>query len=154
MGVEIERKFLVTGDGWREGAGELFKQGYLCADSKRSVRVRRTSKGAKLTIKGVQDSLVSRYEFEYDIPVADADSILASLCIQPIIEKTRYRVTVGAHLWEVDEFHGANAGLVVAEIELTSEDEVFNKPAWVGKEVSDDPRYLNSSLATKPYSSW
>ena len=154
MGREIERKFLVAGDGWRAtGPGCRLRQGYLCIELERSVRVRVAREAAWLTIKG-RGSGVTRLEFEYPIPPADAERLLAELCLQPIIDKTRYEVRHGEHLWEVDEFHGANAGLVVAEIELQDEAEHFPRPDWLGEEVSSDPRYLNANLVHAPFCGW
>jgi adenylate cyclase len=154
MGQEIERKFLVTGTGWRPvGPGRRLRQGYLCIEPERSVRVRIGGELAWLTVKG-RGSGVTRLEFEYLIPVVEAERLLAELCIQPIIDKTRYEVHHGDHLWEVDEFHGANAGLVVAEIELQDETERFERPDWLGEEVSSDPRYLNANLVHAPFSGW
>ncbi len=154
MATEIERKFLLANDGWRAGAvGRRYRQGYLSTDKARTVRVRAIDEEAYLTIKGATEGL-SRLEFEYPIPAADAEALLEQLCEQPIIDKTRYRISHGAHVWEVDEFHGANAGLIVAEIELGSEDEAFERPEWIGEEVSGDPRYFNSNLIAHPYSDW
>ena len=154
MGREIERKFLVAGDGWRTAApGRRLRQGYLCIEPDRSVRVRVSAESAWLTIKG-RGSGLTRVEFEYPVPVADADRLLAELCLQPIIDKTRHELRHGDHLWEVDEFHGANAGLVVAEIELEDEAEHFERPDWLGVEVSSDPRYLNANLVNAPFSGW
>ncbi len=154
MGIEIERKFLTASDAWRAGAqGRRYRQGYLAADPGCTVRVRVVDDEAWLTIKGPTQGL-SRSEFEYPIPVADAVDLLASLCQQPVIDKTRYRIVHGHHVWEIDEFHGANAGLVIAEIELASESEAFARPAWLGAEVSADPRYFNSNLARSPYRDW
>lgn len=153
MGREIERKFLVTGDGWR-GAGEScrYVQGYLSRDPERVVRVRRAGEKAFLTIKGVTRGVV-RPEFEYPIPAADAEELL-KLCLSPLIEKTRTVVEYGGKRWEVDEFAGENAGLVIAEIELSREDEPFQRPPWLGREVSADPRYSNASLSERPFKSW
>lgn len=155
MATEIERKFLVIGDAWRGAAapGVRFRQGYLSATGKASVRVRVEGEQANLNIKSATLG-VRRLEFEYPIPLEDANQMLDGLCTGGIVEKTRYRVPVGGHTWEVDVFEGANAGLVVAEIELDHEDEVFAKPDWAGAEVSDDPRYYNVCLAEHPYSSW
>ncbi|MFA9218452.1 MAG: CYTH domain-containing protein [Sphingomonadaceae bacterium] len=154
MGVEIERKFLLRGDAWRElGQPVLLRQGYLSSHKDRVVRVRIEGEGAVMTIKG-RNVGATRGEWEYPIPLADAAELLDRLCEQPLIEKYRRRIAVGAHVWEVDEFLGANAGLVVAEIELGAEDEAFDKPEWVGDEVTDDLRYLNSSLIRHPYSVW
>lgn len=152
MAVEIERKFLVTGDGWRNGSGVLYRQGYLNRDKSRTVRVRIAGDAAFLTIKG-RSVGATRAEFEYPIPVADAQALLA-LCDGPLIEKTRYRVPHAGHEWEVDVFAGDNAGLVVAELELQSESEAFAAPAWLGEEVSHDARYFNSNLATQPFCTW
>lgn len=154
MGQEIERKFRIVDDSYRKSAvGKRYRQGYLSTDKARTVRVRVVEDQAWLTIKG-QTKGVTRSEFEYEIPAADAVTLLESLCHQPVIDKTRYRIPHGNHVWEVDEFHGANEGLVVAEIELQSEDESFEKPDWLGKEVSGDPRYFNSNLIAHPYQDW
>lgn len=152
MAIEIERKFLVCGTDWRAGASTLFRQGYLNRDKQRTVRVRIAGNRAYLTIKGISSG-ASRAEFEYEIPLADAEQLL-SLCDGPLIEKTRYVVPHAGMLWEVDEFHGANSGLIVAEIELQAAAQQFDKPAWVGREVTDDKRYFNSSLAVAPYTTW
>lgn len=149
---EIERKFLVTSRAWKRGKGVAYRQGYLSSTPERTVRVRLAGKKAFLTVKG-KGKGITRPEFEYPIPLRDAAELLA-MCERPLIEKTRYRVKVGKHVWEVDDFHGDNAGLVVAEIELKSEREQFVLPAWAGKEVSADPRYLNSRLAKVPFKSW
>jgi adenylate cyclase len=154
VGVEIERKFLLSGDGWmRLGEPVFFRQGYLSSHKERVVRVRIEGERAVLTIKGANRG-AARGEWEYPIPVADAAELLDGLCEQPLIEKYRRRIAVGGHVWEVDEFLGANAGLVVAEIELQTEDEPFDKPDWVGEEVTADPRYLNSNLIKNPFSRW
>lgn len=154
MGVEIERKFLLAGDGWRSlGEPVLLRQGYLCSDPSRVVRVRVEGGQGTITIKG-KSSGATRGEWEYAIPLADANELLDGLCQQPIIEKYRSRIEHAGHTWEVDEFLGANQGLVVAEIELASEDEQFGKPAWIGDEVTSDPRYFNSNLLRHPYTEW
>jgi len=154
LGVEIERKFLVAGDGWRElGEATLLRQGYLSSDPARVVRVRIEGERAFLTIKGKSQG-ATRGEWEYPIPVSEAAELLDGLCQAPLIEKVRRRIAVQGHTWEVDEFLGANAGLVVAEIELGSEDEAFDKPEWIGQEVTHDARYFNSNLIRHPYSSW
>jgi CYTH domain-containing protein len=154
MGIEIERKFLLANDGWRGlGTPILMRQGYLAADPVRTVRVRIEGERAVLTIKG-KSSGASRGEWEYEIPVADAAELLDGLCEQPLVEKVRHRIDHAGHTWEVDEFHGLNAGLVVAEIELAAEDEAFEKPDWIGQEVTGDKRYYNSSLIRTPYSHW
>lgn len=154
MGTEIERKFLVTGGQYRDLAtGKRYRQGYLSTDKERVVRIRVVEDQAWLTIKG-KTLGVSRAEFEYEIPVADAVDMLENLCQQPIIDKTRYRLESGEHVWEIDEFHGVNDGLIVAEIELQEENEPFDKPAWLGEEVSGDPRYFNANLIAHPYREW
>jgi len=154
MGKEIERKFLVVGDVWRSlGPGTLMQQGYLSTDLERVVRVRLEGDDASLTIKG-QAIGATRGEWEYTIPKLDAEEMLAQLCLRPLIEKTRYRIMHEGMLWEVDEFLGDNEGLVVAEIELTSEDQDFVKPPWVGDEVTGDARYYNANLLMRPYSAW
>jgi CYTH domain-containing protein len=154
MGTEIERKFLVTGDGWRAGArGEQYRQGYLSTSPGRTVRVRVAGERAYLTIKGARAGL-RRAEFEYEIPPDDAEALLAELCEGPIIDKVRYRVAHGGLTWEVDEFAGENAGLIVAEVELLTEDQAIALPAWVGQEVSEDYRYTNAYLSQHPYRRW
>jgi adenylate cyclase len=154
MGIEIERKFLLAGEGWR-GLGEtvLLRQGYLSLDPARVVRVRIEGERAFLTIKGKSQG-ATRGEWEYPIPVPEAAELLDTLCQAPLIEKYRHRIAFGAHTWEIDEFLGANAGLVVAEIELSSETEAFDKPDWIGAEVTQDARYFNSNLIRHPYSAW
>jgi adenylate cyclase len=153
MATEIERKYLVTGDQWRDGAvGSQFRQGYLARDPGRSVRVRIAADEAWLNIKGATKG-ISRQEFEYRIPLDDALALLA-LSVDPPIEKTRYLIKHEGHLWEVDEFHGANDGLLVAEIELESESNEFPLPPWVGDEVSGDPRYCNACLSKRPFRTW
>ncbi len=154
MGVEIERKFLVANDGWRQqGQPVLIRQGYLSSHPERVVRVRIYGDAAFMTIKSKAVG-VTRGEWEYPLPLADAREFLDRLCEQPIIEKYRRRIEHAGFTWEVDEFLGVNAGLVVAEIELPSEDQAFDKPDWVGTDVTDDPRYLNSNLIRQPFSSW
>ena len=154
MGIEIERKFLVLGQRWRTlGQGVSLRQGYLSSHPDRVVRVRIEGEAAMLTIKG-RSVGASRGEWEYPIPVADAEQFLASLCEQPLIEKKRYRIQNEGVLWEVDEFFGANAGLVVAEIELASEDQAFARPDWLGAEVTDDVRYFNANLIRHPFCEW
>jgi len=152
MGIEIERKFLVVGDDWRAAPGVPYAQGYLNRDKQRTVRVRIVRDEAWLTIKGVSVG-ATRAEFEYAIPVADAEQLLA-LCDGPIVRKTRRVIEHAGAKWEIDEFQGDNAGLVVAEIELPAEDAPFERPGWLGAEVTHDARYFNSSLATSPYSTW
>ena len=152
MGIEIERKFLVTGDGWRQGAGVAYAQGYLSCDPQRTVRVRIAGGKAFLTVKGVAKG-ATRAEFEYAIPVDDAAQLL-ELSDGPVVRKVRRVIEHAGSTWEVDEFEGDNAGLVLAEIELASEEQAFAKPDWLGREVTGDPRYYNSSLAANPYSRW
>jgi adenylate cyclase len=154
VGVEIERKFLVRGDGWRAlGQPVLLRQGYLSSDPARTVRVRIEGGQATLTIKGKSVG-ATRGEWEYPIPLEEAAALLDRLCEQPLIEKYRSRIAVGGHTWEVDEFLGANAGLIVAEIELAAEQENFALPDWAGEEVTGDVRYYNSSLIRLPFSQW
>jgi CYTH domain-containing protein len=153
MGKEIERKFLVTGDAWRQGTGTHVRQGYISSGARHSVRVRATSVGAFLTVKGASRG-ATRSEFEYEIPLEDAEELLESICVKPLIEKIRYRIAHRGFTWEVDEFLGENRGLVIAEIELEREDEEFDRPDWVGEEVTGDPRYYNVNLVAKPYSAW
>lgn len=154
MGIEIERKFLVRDDGWRQQAGDAtrFSQGYLSRDPARTVRVRIAGEQAFLTIKGATTG-ATRAEFEYALPVPDAQQLLA-LADGPVVEKIRHLCVVDGLTWEVDEFLGANAGLVVAEIELQSEDQAFTRPAWAGDEVTGDARYVNANLAIRPYTAW
>ena len=154
MPLEIERKFLVT-DAWQSdpSRGTRYRQGYLSTDPQRVVRVRTAGTKAFLTIKGLTVG-TSRSEFEYPIPFADAESMLDQLCIRPLIEKVRYRETVGDHTWEIDVFEGDNRGLAVAEVELPAADVSFEMPSWAGREVSDDPRYFNSNLAQHPFTRW
>lgn len=154
MGVEIERKFLVTGTEYRKMAqGVLYRQGYLSSRTDRVVRVRMAGSKGFLTIKGKTEGAV-RAEFEYEIPVDEANAMISTLCEMPIIEKYRYTLVSNGNTWEVDEFLGDNLGLVVAEIELESEDQSFEKPPWVGEEVTCDPRYYNVNLFRDPYTSW
>lgn len=155
MATEIERKFIVRGDFSADVYdSQRIVQGYICSQPGRTVRVRIRGEKGYLTIKGPSDAKgLSRYEFEREIPLADAEQLL-TLCEPGAIDKVRHLVRVGQHTWEVDVFHGANEGLIMAEIELTSEDEPFDKPAWIGKEVSGDRRYYNSMLTKQPYSGW
>ena len=160
MAIEIERKFLVVNDTWRAAAdaGMRLRQGYLSrvtgADAVRSsVRVRTDGERAFLNIKSATLG-IRRQEYEYPIPLADAEAMLAELCVGAVVEKTRYHVASGAHVWEIDVFAGDNTGLVVAEIELDDESESFQRPGWLGEEVSDDPRYYNVCLADRPYCRW
>lgn len=150
MASEIERKFLVTGDTWHDGSpGVRIAQGYLSLDPDRSVRVRLAGEKAWITVKG-RSRGITREEFEYPIPPADARELL-EMCLPEIIDKTRHRIEFGGHLWEVDVFHGANEGLVLAEVELAGEEADPALPPWVGVEVSDDGRFYNASLAERPF---
>ncbi|SRR5579883_2344874 len=154
MSVEIERKFLVRGDAWRALApGVAYCQGYITATPGRTVRVRVAGEQGYLTIKGATTG-IARLEFEYPIPVADALEMLHTLCEPPIIQKQRHRIPSADVVWEVDEFEGANQGLVIAEVELKDASQVFERPDWIGEEVSDDPRYFNANLAKHPFSQW
>ena len=156
MAKEIERKFLVNGDGWRPGAtGVPYRQGYLGAgaDACCTVRVRVAGDRAFLTVKGRAVG-GSRDEYEYPIPIADAEEMLDRLCVGGRIEKRRHRVSFAGHTWEVDEFTGENAPLVVAEVELDRIDAEVSLPSWVGLEVTEDPRYTNAALALRPYARW
>lgn len=154
MGMEIERKFLLNGTGWRRLAqGVPYCQGYLSLVKERTVRVRTVQNKGFLTIKGISTGM-TRMEFEYEIPVAEADVLLDVLCEKPLIEKKRYTIEFAGFIWEVDEFFGENEGLVLAEIELTGEDQSFEKPPWIGREVTGDSRYFNSSLTREPFKSW
>lgn len=154
MGSEVERKYLVLGDAWRALApGELYRQGYLSSVKERTVRVRTTAGAAYITIKGITVG-ATRAEYEYEIPLDEANAMLDSLAERPIVEKRRHRIPVGDVVFEVDEFLGDNAGLVVAEVELQSEEQAFERPVWLGEEVTDDPRYYNVNLVKHPYSAW
>ena len=153
MGMEIERKFLVSSDLWRIGALPiLYAQGYLSKDAVRTVRIRIAGTKGYLTIKGPVSG-ISRTEFEYSIPLEDAQQLL-DLCIGPIVEKNRHKILFEGHLWEVDEFLGENKGLIMAEVELSHPEESIILPPWIGTEVSGDSRYYNSNLSTHPYLKW
>ena len=154
MALEIERKFLVRNDDWRRAAdGIRYRQGYLLADPKRNVRIRSGAGKGFVTIKGETVNR-ARPEYEYPIPVEDADALLDTLCLKPIIEKTRYVIDYAGLRWEVDEFEGENAGLIIAEVELTTVDQPVELPHWIGQEVTDDPRYYNASLIRHPFTTW
>ena len=155
MTIEIERKYLVRNDLWKSQvlSKRTLKQGYLANSSNATVRVRVAGDQAFLTIKSATEG-VRRSEFEYLIPVAEAEDMLEGAVIRPVIDKVRYKVKVGDHVWDLDVFAGDNAGLVLAEVELGSEDEAFELPAWAGAEVSGDPRYYNVNLLRHPYGSW
>lgn len=153
MGIEIERKFLVRGTAWRAMAPPTtIRQGYLCSDEVRSVRIRLAGDKAWLTIKSGAKG-ITRAEFEYAIPKKECVALL-ELCEGPLIEKERRAISFEGLIWEVDSFFGANAGLVIAEVELAREDQAFVKPEWIAEEVSADPRYLNSNLVKYPFSLW
>lgn len=154
MGKEIERKFLINGDDWRALAqGTMYRQGYLNSAKERTVRVRTVGDRAFLTIKGITVG-ATRAEYEYEIPFGDCNALLDNLAENPLIEKKRYKIKQGEFVWEIDEFFGDNQGLIVAEIELVSEDQAFDKPRWVGEEVTGDPRYFNSNLIKHPFTKW
>ena len=155
MGVEIERKFLVIDDSWREAAssGMQYRQGYLSTDPSNSVRVRARADKAWFNIKSAAVG-IARREYEYEIPADDAHEILEELCVKPLIEKTRFIVEHEGLAWEIDVFEGDNSGLVVAEIELESASDEFTLPAWAGEDVSGDIRYYNQRLVEHPYSQW
>ena len=154
MPQEIERKFLVRDDSWRvPGSGTLYRQGYLSTVPERSVRVRLIRDRGYLTVKGASSG-AARAEYEYEIPGEEAREMLDNLCERPLIEKTRYRVESPGLTWEIDEFQGCNAGLVIAEVELEEADQAVSLPDWVGKEVTGDRRYYNASLIAEPYSVW
>jgi len=154
MGQEIERKFLVLDSSYQSlASGTHYRQGYLNSQKERVVRVRTIDDKGFMTIKGITKG-ATRLEYEYEIPVKDANELLDALCEQPIIDKVRYKIPMGEFVWEIDEFHGENEGLVVAEVELTSEDQEYPKPPWIGDEVTGDPRYYNSNLIENPFINW
>lgn len=155
MALEIERKFLLRSEAWRALARSrvLMRQGYLSSNNHSSIRVRIAGDDAWLNLKAKR-STRTRLEFEYPIPRDDADEILRDLCSGPLVEKYRHEIVAGPHVWEIDEFLGDNAGLIVAEIELGSEDEPFDRPQWLGAEVTEDERYYNFNLAKRPYREW
>jgi adenylate cyclase len=153
MALEIERKFLVKENDWRNGQGTMYLQGYLNSDENRNVRVRVVNDRGYLTVKGISQG-ATRVEYEYEIPKAEADAMLDNLCEKPLITKKRYKIVFKGFVWEVDEFLGENQGLIIAELELESEDQVFIKPEWIGEEVTGDPKYFNSNLTHRPYSKW
>ena len=158
MATEVERKFLLASEAWRADSdgGSRIMQGYLANSPGCTVRVRVKGAEAWLTIKGGANDAagVQRLEYEYAIPLEDARELLSELAERPFIDKVRHIVPVGDHVWEIDEFGGDNAGLIVAEVELSDADESFEKPPWVGEEVSDDPRYLNAALVKRPFNTW
>jgi CYTH domain-containing protein len=153
MGFEIERKFLLRNESWRiDTVGIPYTQGYISKEKEHTLRVRIAGEKAYITIKGAVEG-ISRPEFEYLIPIEDARELM-KLCKGPFIEKTRYQIPFDGLVWEVDEFHGENRGLIVAEVELTDPDQGVILPPWVGEEVTGDPRFYNSSLSTLPYGRW
>ncbi len=152
MGYEIERKFLVKDNSYRSVKPDFFCQGYLNSDSERIVRIRQSGEKAFITIKGKNNG-AKRLEFEYEIPVSDAQELFL-LCEKPLIEKNRYKIHFEGFDWEIDEFLGENEGLVVAEIELPTEDTSFERPDWIDEEVTHDSKYYNSNLVKNPFSSW
>ncbi len=155
MGIEIERKFLLASDAWKDSVEKSLqmRQGYLSRDAQSSVRVRVTSDGADINVKSTRDGIY-RLEYEYPIPLSDAQELLNKVAHRPLIEKTRHVLHIAGHCWEIDEFHGENAGLIVAEIELAAVDEIFHRPHWLGQEISTDARYYNSNLSKLPYRYW
>ncbi len=154
MGVEIERKFLVTGDAFKSLAtGVFYCQGYLASHPYRVIRVRTAGQRGFLTVKGLTIG-ISRTEFEYEIPLDDANAMLETLCEKPLIEKKRYHIHQDGFIWEVDEFFGENQGLILAEVELNEPNTPLEKPDWIGREVSGDPKYYNSNLVRNPYRYW
>lgn len=155
MPIEIERKFLLKDETWRDLVEKSINiiQGYLANTGRSSIRIRLSDEQASLNIKGMTLG-VTRSEYDYPIPVEEARSLLKDLCIGPLIEKTRHHLEYRGHSWEIDEFTGENAGLIVAEIELDDPRENFAVPGWLGEEVSDDPRYYNICLVEQPYSAW
>src|SRR3974377_1439235 len=151
MAKEIERKFLVKGDAWRALAkGTTYRQGYLNSDKEGKVRIRTAGAKAFVTIKGITVG-ATRSEYEYEIPFDDGKAMLDTLAEKPLIEKKRYRIPVDNLTWEIDEFLGENAGLIVAEVELKSEDQTFDKPVWLGDEVTSDPRHSTANLIKNPF---
>lgn len=154
MPKEIERKFLVKNDHFKKEAERIYiRQGFLSRAKNRTIRIRIADDKAYLTIKGKSNGSVRR-EYEYEIPKKHAEEMMDHMCKKHIIKKYRYLVNYQGNTWEVDEFMGENEGLVVAEIELEERGQHFAKPAWVGEDVTDDPKYFNSNLSTKPYKSW
>jgi len=154
MAKEIEKKFLVKNDQWRELAeGTIYRQGYLSTEKERVVRVRTIGNTGYLTIKGITVG-ASRLEYEYEISVSDSNEMLDQLCLKPLIEKKRFKIEYAGLIWEIDEYFGDNQGLIIAEVELENEDQKISLPSWIGKEVTSDPRYFNSNLTQHPYTRW
>ncbi len=153
MATEIERKFLVKEGTWRNEKGTEYRQGYLNSTKERVVRVRTIDDKGFLTIKGITTG-ATRAEYEYEIPVNEAEAMLDGLCEKPLIEKDRYKIAHKGLIWEVDEFFGENQELILAEVELESEDQPYEKPEWITDEVTGDPKYFNSNLIQNPYKNW
>ncbi len=154
MGKEIERKFLVKDDTFKTLAqGTSYRQGYLNSQKERVVRVRTIAEKGFLTVKGITTG-ATRVEYEYEIPAKDAEAMLDELCEKPLIEKNRYKIKQGNFIWEVDEFFGENKGLICAEVELEREAQSYDKPEWIGEEVTGNPKYFNSNLIQNPYKNW
>ena len=154
MAQEIERKFLTKSDAWRSNAiGRFYRQGYLSTVKERTVRIRTIRNEGYITVKGIAKG-AARAEYEYEIPVKDANEMLDTLCEQPIIEKMRYEIEHNELIWLVDEFEGVNKGLILVEVELSDENQKIVLPDWVGAEVTGDPNYFNSNLTRNPYLSW
>lgn len=154
MAIEIERKFLVNSDEYKQLALPVYyKQGYLCNSPNAIVRIRIANNKGYITIKG-KTCGISRTEFEYEIPTSEAHQLLSEMSLNKVVEKNRYKIKYADNIWEVDEFLGENEGLIVAEIELKSEDATFDKPSWIGKEISTDSRYFNSNLSKNPFKNW
>jgi CYTH domain-containing protein len=154
MGLEIERKFLVKKDQWQPPhQGKIYRQGYIHTHSRNTVRVRVVGDQGYLTLKG-KTTGSTRREFEYLIPVKDAEEMLDTLCDRPLIEKIRYKITIDGFCWEVDQFLGDNEGLLLAEIELQTEEQTISLPSWIDQEVTDDLRYYNVNLVQNPYKNW
>jgi CYTH domain-containing protein len=154
LSIEIERKFLVTGNAWRKlSNGIIYKQGYISTDKEHTIRIRVIETKAFLTIKGKSIG-TKRIEFEYEIPFEDAVEMLNNFCLKPIIEKARYKIQYKGLTWEVDEFFGNNTGLILAEVELQHEDQKIEIPDWIGSEVTGDPKYYNVNLINHPFINW
>jgi len=155
MGIEIERKFTLKNSNWRQQVqrSERYVQGYLAGNARSSVRVRIAGNKANLNIKSATLG-VFRHEYEYEIPLADAEEMLTTLCETPIIDKVRHFIEFENKTWEIDEFNGENKGLIIAEVELNKENEVITLPDWVDEEVSHDPKYYNVSLVKNPFCNW
>jgi adenylate cyclase len=154
--VEIERKFLVLNDSWRARASEgtFYRQAYLSLEKRRAVRVRVAGGRGFISVKSQEEGRITRLEFDYEIPLKDAEEMIESLCDLPPVDKIRYEVEEAGMIWEIDVFQGENDGLIIAEIELESEDQSFRLPEWAGEEVTHDERYLNVNLYRHPFREW